>query len=97
MLPCSCLTESLVVDQSVPSSGTLQQDLDTLPDILEESVPAYVLVRLDDPPTEWLLVSYVPDDSKVRDKVHLSKSSRIPVPNAYIFVDVIRVHTQQPN
>lgn len=37
--------------------------------ILEDNVPAYVLARLDDPPSEWLVVYYVPDTAKVRDKV----------------------------
>ena len=32
-------------------------------------MPAYILVRLDDPPTEWLAIYYVPDSAKVRDKV----------------------------
>lgn len=64
-----CPPESLVPDGTHPPSGTLEQDLDKLGDILEESVPAYILVRLDDPPTEWLAVHYVPDSAKVRDKV----------------------------
>ena len=54
---------------TVAPSGTLEQDLDRLTDILEDNVPAYVLVRLDDPPTEWLAIYYVPDTAKVRDKV----------------------------
>ena len=52
-----------------PQAGTLEQDLDRLGDLLEDNVPAYVLVRLDDPPSEWLAVYYVPDSAKVRDKV----------------------------
>lgn len=32
-------------------------------------MPAYVLTRLDNPPTEWLAINYVPDSAKVRDKV----------------------------
>ena len=65
------MPESLVPDGSHPPSGTLEQDLDKLGDILEENVPAYILVRLDDPPTEWLAVYYVPDSAKVRDKVRM--------------------------
>ncbi|TBU35777.1 hypothetical protein BD311DRAFT_680384 [Dichomitus squalens] len=68
-LKISIQNESLVPDGTHPPSGTLEQDLDKLGDILEESVPAYVLVRLDDPPTEWLAVYYVPDSAKVRDKM----------------------------
>ena len=57
---------------TVAPSGTLEQDLDRLTDILEDNVPAYVLVRLDDPPTEWLAIYYVPDTAKVRDKVRIA-------------------------
>ncbi|KAI0647244.1 actin depolymerizing protein [Trametes meyenii] len=68
-LKISIENESLVPGETVAPSGTLQQDLDKLTDILEDNVPAYVLVRLDDPPTEWLAVYYVPDSAKVRDKM----------------------------
>jgi len=43
--------------------------MDKLGSIVEDNVPAYILVKLDDPPTEWLAVYYVPDNAKVRDKV----------------------------
>ena len=66
-------------DGSHTSSGTLEQDLDRLGGILEENVPAYVLVRLDDPPTEWLAIYYVPDSAKVRDKVRVRSSRMRPV------------------
>ncbi|KAI9057859.1 actin depolymerizing protein [Trametes sanguinea] len=68
-LKISIENESLVPSHSVAPSGTLEEDLDKLTDILEDNVPAYVLVRLDDPPTEWLAVYYVPDTAKVRDKM----------------------------
>ncbi|KAI0082787.1 actin depolymerizing protein [Panus rudis PR-1116 ss-1] len=65
----AAISESLVLENKVAPSGSVEQDLDTLGDILEDNVPAYVLVRLDDPPTEWLAVFYVPDSAKVRDKM----------------------------
>ncbi len=70
-LGCSYLRppESLVPNGVHPSSGSLEEDLDRLGDLLEDNVPAYVLVRLDKPTTEWLAVYYVPDSAKVRDKV----------------------------
>ncbi|RDX56562.1 actin depolymerizing protein [Lentinus brumalis] len=61
--------ESLVPNGVHPSSGSLEEDLDKLGDLLEDNVPAYVLVRLDEPTTEWLAVYYVPDSAKVRDKM----------------------------
>lgn len=40
---------------------------------LEDKVPAYILVRLDEKTSgmefNWLLLCYVPDDAKVRDKM----------------------------
>ena len=74
----SCLPESLVPDGTHPSTGTLEQDLDKLGDLLEDNVPAYVLVRLDDPPSQWLAVHYVPDSAKVRDKVRTRDHTLLP-------------------
>ncbi|KAI0748322.1 hypothetical protein C8Q80DRAFT_1219518 [Daedaleopsis nitida] len=68
-LKISIQNESLVPDGVHPPTGTLAEDLDRLGDILEDTVPAYILVRLDDPPTEWLAIYYVPDSAKVRDKM----------------------------
>ncbi|KAI0807625.1 hypothetical protein C8Q74DRAFT_1228381 [Fomes fomentarius] len=68
-LKISIQNESLVPDGVYPQTGTLGQDLDRLGDLLDDNVPAYVLVRLDDPPTEWLAIYYVPDSAKVRDKM----------------------------
>ncbi len=64
--------ESLVHDLSVPIGGSLQEDLVQLQnsdDIIHEDTPAYLLTKLDDPPAEWLVIYYVPDTAKVRDKV----------------------------
>jgi len=67
--------ESLVHDQSIPIEGSLIEDLAKLQDILLDDVPAYILTKLDDPSTEWLVIYYVPDSAKVRDKM-LYASSR---------------------
>lgn len=64
-----CAPESLAPDEIIPPSGTLDQDLDNLATIVEDDVPAYILVRLDEPPSEWVAIYYVPDSAKVRDKV----------------------------
>ncbi|KAF8432416.1 actin depolymerizing protein [Boletus edulis BED1] len=61
--------ESLVPVTSVSVSGTLDDDLALLHDHLEEKVPCYVLARLDNPPSEWLVISYVPDAAQVRQKM----------------------------
>ena len=63
--------ESLVPATTIPPSGTLQQDLDKLVDVLEDNIPAYILARTDKPGSDWLAIFYVPDTSKIRDKVNL--------------------------
>jgi hypothetical protein len=63
--------ESLVPATTIPPSGAFQQDLDKLVDVLEDDVPAYILARTDKPGSDWLAIFYVPDKSKVRDKVSL--------------------------
>jgi len=65
----SALVEALVTDATVPPSSTLETDLTRLQSLLNDHVPAYVLVRLDDPPSAWLAVHYVPDTANIRDKV----------------------------
>lgn len=68
--------ESLVHDFSVDFASTLEEDLVELQkdDVLPEDSAAYVLAKLDDPAADWLLISYVPDNAKVRDKVRLVRS-----------------------
>ncbi|KAI0054174.1 actin depolymerizing protein [Auriscalpium vulgare] len=68
-LKISIRNETLVPDSTVAPSGKLEDDLKQLQNLLEESIPAYMLVRLDDPPSSWLAVHYVPDSAKVRDKM----------------------------
>jgi hypothetical protein len=63
--------ESLVPAATIPPSGTFQQDLDKLADVLEDNIPAYILARTDKPGSDWLAIFYVPDTSKIRDKVNL--------------------------
>ena len=63
--------ETLVPAATIPPSGTFQQDLDKLVDVLEDSIPAYILARTDKPGSEWLAIFYVPETSKIRDKVSL--------------------------
>ena len=62
-------TESLVPATSIPIAESLSEDLVHLQEQLEDTEPCYILARLDDPPSEWLAISYVPDSAKVRDKV----------------------------
>ena len=63
------MPESLVPDGVYPQTGTFEDDLDKLGDILEDNVPAYVLVRTDETQSDWLAIYYVPDTARVREKV----------------------------
>ena len=90
-----CYTESLVLDQSISPSGTLTEDLDKLPDLLESNVPAYILARLDDPPTEWMTIFYVPEDAKIRDKVRPPHGRQAIYNQLVLLPDAVRVFAQQ--
>ncbi|KAG0705296.1 actin depolymerizing protein [Suillus ampliporus] len=61
--------ESLVSVASLPVTESLGEDLVQLQEYLEDKEPCYILARLDDPPSEWLAISYVPDFANVRDKM----------------------------
>jgi twinfilin-like protein len=63
--------ELLVHDLSIEIKGSLQEDLQNLQDegVLPKDLSAYILAKLDSPSPDWMIVSYVPDNAKVRDKV----------------------------
>lgn len=61
--------ETLVAATTIPPSGTFEQDLDKLADVLEDRAPAYVLARTDKPGSDWLAIFYVPETSEIRDKM----------------------------
>ncbi|KAF8319344.1 actin depolymerizing protein [Clavulina sp. PMI_390] len=71
--------ETIDLDQVVPAqSDTLEEDITSLPDLLDEKVPSYVLGKLDavdDLSGSWLFISYVPEGASVRHKM-LYASSR---------------------
>ncbi|KAG1868790.1 actin depolymerizing protein [Suillus tomentosus] len=60
--------ESLVPVDSLPVTDSFNEDLVQLQEYLEDREPCYILARLDDPPSEWLAISYVPNPANVRDK-----------------------------
>ncbi|KAJ3092151.1 Twinfilin-1 [Quaeritorhiza haematococci] len=70
--------ETLVATEVVPVEGNWEEDFSLLQGHLEEKVPSFILYRLDSKqPTgdfDWLLLQYVPDGSKVRDKMLYASS-----------------------
>ncbi|VDB83083.1 unnamed protein product [Peniophora sp. CBMAI 1063] len=67
-LKISIRDEQLVPDGLHAAQGSLSDDLSALDTLLEDAVPAYVLARLDDA-AGWLLIDYVPEGSRIRDKM----------------------------
>lgn len=68
-LKISIRNELLVPDGIIPPIGTFENDLNKLQELLEDNVPAYVLVRLDEPSSDWIAVHYVPDTVTVKEKM----------------------------
>ncbi|KAI9494813.1 hypothetical protein BDB00DRAFT_817177 [Zychaea mexicana] len=73
ILRVSIVKESLEANGTIPVDASFEQDYNKVLEYLEDSTPSYILIRLDDKAStgeyNWLLVSYVPDNAKVRDKM----------------------------
>ena len=75
----SILNEDIVLAATLPITSTSEHDFDTkLVTFLPEKDAAIILFRLsnkaDGPSQKWLLIAWVPDSSKVRDKMLYSSS-----------------------
>ncbi|KAI8575941.1 hypothetical protein K450DRAFT_259503 [Umbelopsis ramanniana AG] len=93
ILRVSIVNESLVENGQSPASGSFEEDFSELQKYLDDSQPSFILVRLDTKSSageyNWLFIAYVPDNSKVRDKM-LYASSRASLTKDlgdYRFVD----------
>ena len=64
--------DTLILDQDIPPRASFLDDLLALhdPHVLDDNIPAYILARLDNHPSQWVAIFYVPDSATVRDKVH---------------------------
>ncbi|KAG4103838.1 hypothetical protein H8356DRAFT_927777 [Neocallimastix lanati (nom. inval.)] len=63
--------EQMIPEGSIPASGTWEEDYQ-IGQWLNPASPCYILYRLDSKTAEtfdWIIISYVPDDSKVREKM----------------------------
>jgi len=63
--------EQMIPEGSIPASGTWEEDYD-ISQWLNPASPCYILYRLDTKTAEtfdWIIISYVPDDSRVREKM----------------------------
>ncbi|XP_037093027.1 twinfilin-1-like [Pollicipes pollicipes] len=65
--------EQLSLHTHVPAESTWETDWDsTVPDLTDDKQPTYILYRLDSKNSmgfEWLLITWSPDDSPVRQKM----------------------------
>ena len=86
--------ESLVPATTIPPSGTFQQDLDKLVDVLEDNIPAYVLARTDKPGSDWLAIFYVPETAKIRDKVNSDNPIRLNALTNVNLSDALCIHSK---
>ncbi|KAJ2518529.1 Twinfilin-1 [Coemansia sp. RSA 1939] len=80
-LKVSIVGETLEATGNLQTLGTLEEDMDRLHSLLEETEPCYLLVRLDGgngstgdgtqqpAGNKWMFCSYVPDSAKVRAKM----------------------------
>jgi twinfilin-like protein len=67
------------LDRTYPLSDSLSSDYDTMYDAVQENEPAYFVFRLDSKRDdiqsyEWLIILYVPDKCKVREKMLYSST-----------------------
>ncbi|KAG2228262.1 hypothetical protein INT45_011054 [Circinella minor] len=73
ILRVSIVKESLEPNGSAPVESTFEKDYNKVLEYLDESTPSYLLIRLDDKANtgkyNWLFLSYVPDNAKIRDKM----------------------------
>ncbi|KAI8344054.1 hypothetical protein BC941DRAFT_407633 [Chlamydoabsidia padenii] len=73
ILRVSIVNESLVCAGSDKVEGSFDEDYNKVENHLEDKIPTYLLVRTDERTSgleyKWLLLCYVPDDAKVRDKM----------------------------
>ncbi|KAK2467012.1 hypothetical protein APHAL10511_001270 [Amanita phalloides] len=92
-LKVSIADNRLVHDLSIPARAAATDDLLLLQDplVLHDNTPAYILARLDDPPSLWTAISYVPDNAKIRDKMLYAstRNSLMKALGSATFVDSI--------
>ncbi|CAG8483046.1 13624_t:CDS:10 [Funneliformis caledonium] len=73
LLRISIINESLVPNGTKEIADNWESDFAGVSDFLEEKTPCYILYRLDSKSStgdyEWIFMTYVPDISKVRDKM----------------------------
>ncbi|CAI2172299.1 16211_t:CDS:2 [Funneliformis geosporum] len=73
LIRISIINESLVPNGTKDTAKNWESDFAVVSEFLEEKTPCYIFYRLDSKSStgdyEWIFMTYVPDISKVRDKM----------------------------
>ncbi|KAF9457234.1 hypothetical protein BDZ94DRAFT_1326422 [Collybia nuda] len=89
-LKLSIAHETIVHDMTIPANSSFENDLILLQNnILQPNIPAYVLAKI--APSNWVEICYVPDSSKVRDKMLYAstRTSLLKTLGSTLFTDSI--------
>ncbi|KAI9101339.1 hypothetical protein DFS34DRAFT_614047 [Phlyctochytrium arcticum] len=77
-LKVSLSEESLTLAQDIPVTGSWEDDFTLVTPLLKPTEPTFILYRKDTTNTsgahEWILLQYVPDQAKVREKMLYASS-----------------------
>jgi twinfilin-like protein len=71
------VNDEIVPTASCPIGGDYEEDLDKIPSYLDPTDPCYILFRLDEKNAHgnlWVMMCYVPDKAKVREKMTYASS-----------------------
>ncbi|ORX89969.1 actin depolymerizing protein [Basidiobolus meristosporus CBS 931.73] len=79
IIQVSIENESLEAVNTVPVSGSFEEDYSQVVPLLSDRIPSFILYRLDTQSEggnyEWLYLSYIPSEAKVRDKMVYASTS----------------------
>ncbi|KAJ6488566.1 actin depolymerizing protein [Mycena vitilis] len=69
------------LDEIQHDGSQIESDKITNKITLYHDIPAYLLAKLDDPPSEWLFIPYIPESAHIRNRM-LYSSSQAPLRKA---------------
>jgi len=75
LIKVQIINEQLTEVVTKPNSGSWEDDFPTVNELLDKEAASYILYRNDNGGDQWILLCYVPDKAKVKDKM-LYASSR---------------------
>jgi len=91
ILKVEIVNDELVEVEHRPISGTWEKDFEQIPSLLAVDKPCYLLYNRDPEAKQWLLFCYVPDKSKVKDKMLYASTRanlKLQLGNSYFVEDI---------